>query len=265
MLPVLEECELPAVGTFTGSESVRRYSRFLFHTRTGYAAEVDKSLQHLGTASVRRVALVYPDNPFGHGVSALARAAAARHGVELVADVMHPAQGWDAAAIASTIAAAHPQAVLLYTAPQTAAEVAAAYRASQGHGLPGTWVLSVTSAAKLQELLGADARRIAVTQVMPQPTSMASRLAHSYRAVMREAGHTALSYESLEGYFTGRVIVEGLQRAGRQLTRASFVAALESMGDVRIDDMQLRYGTASHAGPSFVEVNIVGRQLALAA
>jgi branched-chain amino acid transport system substrate-binding protein len=265
MLPVLEECELPTVGTFTGSERVRRYSRFLFHTRSGYATEVNKCVQHLGSAGVRRVALVYPDNEFGHGVSALARDGAARCGVELAATVMHPAQQWDAGAIANEIASAHPQAVLLYTAPQTAADVAVAYRATQAHGLPGVWVLSVTSAAKLQELLGAEARRIAVTQVMPSPNSLSSRLAQAHRAAMQESGRTGLSYESVEGYLTGRVIVEGLTRAGRQLTRSGYIAALEGMADVRIEDMHVRYDAQAHHGPSFVEVNIVGRQLAMAA
>ena len=266
VLPLLEQYQLPLVGTITGAEFLRGHHRYLFHTRAGYGAEVRKILQHLGDAGLHRAAIVHQDNAFGNGVAAIAREVAPAHKVEIVRTLSHPIGQWNAEEIAASLAEAQPQAVLMFTATPTVVAIAKAYRASQSHALPSPWVLSVTSAPTLQEQLGADARRIAVTQVMPHPNAANSKLAQSYRALWR-AGQPALnmSYEAMEGYVTGRVVTEALRRAGKHLTRNAFIQALEAMGELKVDDLAVKYTPQQHTGPSFVEVSIVGRQLGAAA
>jgi branched-chain amino acid transport system substrate-binding protein len=261
-LPLLERYRLPMVGTLTGTESLRRYHRYLFHTRAGFGAEIRKILQHLGDAGILRVALVHQDTAFGEGAVEIARRSAGEYKVELTAVISHPLEHWDAGAIAARLAEVQPQAVLLFTAPDTVADIGKAYRAAQAHALPGPWVLSVSSVPVLQEQLGPDARRIAITQVMPHPTSTSSQLAQSYRSLMSSRAKAPnMSYEAMEGYLTGRIVTEALRRAGRHLTAESFIEALESAGELKIDDLPVKYSREAHSGPSFVEVSIVGRRL----
>jgi ABC-type branched-subunit amino acid transport system substrate-binding protein len=75
---------------------------------------------------------------------------------------------------------------------------------------------------------------------------------------MQAAGR-APSYGSMEGYVTARVMVEALRRAGKNLTRASLIAALENMNDVDLDGFNLNFSPGNHNGTAFVDLTIVGR------
>ncbi|MDO8264005.1 MAG: ABC transporter substrate-binding protein [Gallionella sp.] len=260
-MPLLEEFRLPTVGTLTGSESVRGFNRYLFHTRASYSAEIQKMIEHLETVGITRVAVVYQNNSFGRNVLAATQLSVKDKRVQLVALVAHPAKDWKITDIVEPLASAHPQAVIMFSASATVAEVVKGYRKITGKSIPTPWVLSVTSPAKLSELLGEDARGIAVMQIMPNPGSGVSRLSRRYRSEMGQNGVSPnLSYEALEGYVTGRIVVEALTRAGRNLTRETYIQALESMGDYKVDDLAIKYSPQSHAGPTFVDPSIMGHQ-----
>jgi branched-chain amino acid transport system substrate-binding protein len=260
-LPLLEEYKLPTVGALTGAESVRGYNRYLFHTRASYSTEVQKMIQHLDTVGITRVAVLYQDNNFGRNVLAAAQAAVKDKKVQLVAVVPHPVKDWKIADMVKPIAAAQPQAVMMLTAPTTVAEMIKGYRALSGQVIPSPWVLSVTTPAKLTELLEDAVRGIAITQVMPHPSSGVSRLSRKYRADMSQNGNTPnLTYEAMEGYVTGRIVVEALTRAGRNLTRENYIHALEGLGSYSVEDLPVKYSPQSHTGPTFVEPTIIGHQ-----
>jgi len=257
-MPLLEEYRLPAVGALTGADGARVYNRYLFHTRTAYSNEVEKMVEHLATIGIRRIAAVYQDNAFGKSTLAAAQKAAQRFQAQLMAEIPHPAENWDARGMAATLVKAAPQAVLLFTSPSTVADLMKQYKAQARAALPSPWVLSVTSVPKLSELLETDVRGIAITQVMPHPRGP-SRAARNFRSVMaRHGSGDNLSYEALEGFMTGRVIVEGLRRAGRNLTRDGYVRALEGFETQSLDELDYRYTASSHLGPSFVEVTLLG-------
>jgi branched-chain amino acid transport system substrate-binding protein len=55
------------------------------------------------------------------------------------------------------------------------------------------------------------------------------------------------------------VSVEGLRRAGRNLTRAGYIAALESMHDVDLGGFYISYSPTDHTGSEFVDLTIIGR------
>lgn len=119
----------------------------------------------------------------------------------------------------------------------------------------------MTSVPKLYELLNNEVRGIEMTQVMPHPRSGSSRAARPFREVMQKHGRKDnMAYEAVEGFMTGRVVVEALRRAGRNLTRASYVKALEGFGEIMFEELPYRHTPSSHLGPSFVEVTILGRE-----
>lgn len=259
-LPLLEQYQLPTVGTLTGADGVREHNKYLFHTRTGYSNEIAKMVEHLTTIGISRISAVYQDNAFGKSCIAAAEKAAKAYKAQLVASVAHPVDKWDASRMAEALEKAGPQAVLLFTSPATVADLMKNYKARTKISLPSPWVLSVTSVPKLYELLNNEMRGIAMTQVMPHPRSGSSRAARQFREVMQKHGRKDnMAYEAVEGFMTGRVVVEALRRAGRNLTRASYVKALEGFGDIKFDELPYRYTPSSHLGPSFVEVTILGQ------
>ena len=74
----------------------------------------------------------------------------------------------------------------------------------------------------------------------------------------RASGAT-VSYAAMEGYVSAQVMVEGLRRAGRKLTRDGFVHGLESMHHVDLGGILITYGPEDHSGSEFVELTMIGQ------
>ncbi len=259
--PLLEQYRLPTVGALTGADSARKHNPYLFFTRAGYSDEVGKMIEHLATISVRRIAIVYQASAFGESNLHAAQAAAAGRNLQIVAALEHAITGWDANDVSKKLFEAKPQAVLMFSPPATVADVLNTYRAAFGSGVPRPWVLSVTPPQKLVEGLGEYVRGVAMTQVMPHPSLATSRLASAYRQMWaRQRTEVNRSHEALEGYVTARVVVEALRRSGRDLTRAGYVRALESLGDFKVEDFRIPFSQTHHLGPSFVEVTMLSHK-----
>ena len=79
-----------------------------------------------------------------------------------------------------------------------------------------------------------------------------------YLRILREKNPAAVpSAFQLEGFVHAKLLVEGLRRAGRNLTTASFIKAMEDMGEIRFGRFAANYSPSSHNGSSYVELAIV--------
>jgi hypothetical protein len=63
----------------------------------------------------------------------------------------------------------------------------------------------------------------------------------------------------MEGFLVAKIFVEGLRRTGRNLTRESFIDAVEKMQDVDMGGFFVTYSPKSHAGSKFVDLTIITR------
>jgi branched-chain amino acid transport system substrate-binding protein len=106
--------------------------------------------------------------------------------------------------------------------------------------------------------LGADGVGVVVTSVVPFPWSQSIPAAKEYRAAMQKSGFTNLSFIGFEAFLNAKAMTEGLRRAGRDLTRPRFVAALESMKQVNLGGFEVGFSKSSHQGSRFVELTIIG-------
>jgi hypothetical protein len=106
--------------------------------------------------------------------------------------------------------------------------------------------------------LGREGVGLAVAQVMPYPWSVATPVVKEYQKAMTQAGHADLSFVSMEGYINAKVMVEALKRSGLNLTRASFVAAMENMGEVDLGGYTVGYGRDIRQGSKFVDITMIG-------
>ncbi len=70
---------------------------------------------------------------------------------------------------------------------------------------------------------------VVVTQVVPQPASQSTAVI-KYREALQQLGSADLpDFASLEAYIAANVLIEGLRRAGRELTPEKLVEALEGI------------------------------------
>jgi ABC-type branched-subunit amino acid transport system substrate-binding protein len=156
-----------------------------------------------------------------------------------------------------TINASEPDAVVMVGAYAACAEFIRQMR--QGGSGATFYNVSFVGSKALADALGPEGSGVAISQVVPFPWSTAVPVVNEYHQLAKKAGLTDYNFSAMEGFITAKVMVEGLRRAGRNLTREGLVSALESMHDVDLGGFYVGYSPSVHAGSKFVDLTIIGR------
>lgn len=252
---VLAERRVPLIGTSSGADSVQVHNPLVFHYKASYGRELARIATHLKTIGMQRVAIVYSPDPSGNEGRALAEAALKAEGLTPVAVASTKPE--DTARFKAGFAANPPQAIVLTA---LAAPGAAFFREFvQLPSRPQVFTWSIAGVEAIHKEVGEKIRGLVVSQIVPSPQSQASRIAVEYRQLMEAAKLPNGGYPGIEGYVAARILVEGLKRAGRDLTRDRLVEALRSIRgfDLGSGDI-VTFGPSDHVGRSFVELTMVG-------
>ena len=100
-----------------------------------------------------------------------------------------------------------------------------------------------------------------VTQVVPFPTDESLEIVQSYmEALSAYDGIASPGFVSLEGYLAGRLAIAGLEKCGRDVTRACFMDSLLGGGELDIDGFPLSYTNKStdNQGSDTVFLTVIG-------
>jgi branched-chain amino acid transport system substrate-binding protein len=261
IVPSAIKAGLPMVGPYTGALSIRRRElRGLFNIRASYADETDKLVEHLHTLNIRRLAVAHQDNAFGREVLAAAQLALARRGLKPMIVVSVKNDASDAAEAVAKIAALEegPQALLLGLAGKPTVETIR--HMSQKQRGVALYAPSVLASPSNLRTLGKDATGITVTQIVPFPLNATIPVVREYQAVATAAGEKEFSHLALEGFINAKVAAEGLRRAGRNLTRPAFIAAMEGMKPFDVGGMEISFGQGGASGGRLVELTMINAQ-----
>jgi ABC-type branched-subunit amino acid transport system substrate-binding protein len=250
---------VPFFAPFSGAMALREpFARNVFHVRASYNDETAAIVQQIHTTGLKRIAVVYNDDAYGKaGLDGVQRALKlpAGQGVSLVAQASVVRNTTDVKNAIDTVMAQKPDAVVVISAYQT---VAALVKGAQDQGYAGQFYnVSFVGTKALANELGKAGGGVIISQVMPYPYSGASPLVRDYQKLLKSEGITDFDYGSIEGYVAARVFVEGLKRAGRDLTREKFVSALESMGNYDVGGFNVNFSPTNHVGSKFVEMTII--------
>eukprot|EP01031_Cornospumella_fuschlensis_P014830 gene14830-18114_t len=156
---------------------------------------------------------------------------------------------------AQAIAKAQPQMVIMVLggiAPLFMKALRAAGGTSTVYGL------SISASPANITAMGESGRGMAFALVVPSPFSTKNELVRRYQIDMAASGWTDYSTPTLEGYANARVLAEGLRRAGKDVTRASLITALDSITGFNMGGMTVSFGGGNRVGGSFVDVGVVG-------
>lgn len=255
VLPLLAERQVPLVGVYGGSPSLRvQQHPYFFTTTASYRDEVLHMLRNQKTLQRERVALVYQNAAFGQLMRPVVDEAARELGMQVVARVPLEADGSNSVAAAASVAEARPQAVILMAFGPPIVPFIKAARQSVAAPL---YAISIANAKALIEAMGDDARGLAITQVIPPPWRSQDALVRDFSAASTRAG-TPADYEHFYGYLNLRILLEALKRAGRGVTPAKLVSTLEGMNRVDLGGYTLSFSAGNHHGSSYVDSTIVG-------
>jgi ABC-type branched-subunit amino acid transport system substrate-binding protein len=257
ILPLAEESRTIVFGPVTGATVFRnKVNPYLFHVRASYADEARRIVSHLQETSISRVSVVYQDDGLGKTLLAELQLAAAAAKIRIDAEVKIDPKAPDYAAAAAATERAQPQAVLLGTAGGTLTNYIKA--TLQTSIRPTFYGFSVANVDLIRRDLKEQARGIVLAQIMPPLRNTTIPVVAEYHKTLREKNPAAIpSAFQLEGFVHAKLLVEGLRRAGRNLSTASFIKAMEDAGEINFGRFTAKYSPSTHNGSSYVELAIV--------
>lgn len=259
LIPVAQKAGMPVLTPYTGAPSIRKKSsEGVFNLRASYADEVDRQVEHLFTLGTKKIAVAYQNNAFGKEFLAATIEAMTRRNLKPLVSVSVENSASDAAAAADRLLSTSPEAVMLGLAGKPAIEVIKSVNQHR-RGMQ-LFALSVLGTPTNLRALGADASGVVITQVVPFPMNSQMPVVREYQHAMTAAGFTDFSHLSLEGYINAKLVTEGLRRAGKSLTRAALVSALDGMRNYNLGGMEASFGQGAASGSRFVELTMVNSQ-----
>ncbi|QIL44146.1 ABC transporter substrate-binding protein [Acidovorax sp. HDW3] len=261
ILPLLakESPPLPLISPFTGADLIREPAiDHVFNIRASYGDEIDKLVQHLSTVGVPRIAVLWTDNAFGKDGLAGAHDAMKKRGQKIHADAAIAPDLSNLQQAVQKLSASEPNSIIMVTAGAPTVAFIKAYRKINR----GTrfYTLSVMGTQATLRALGEDGVGVVVTTVVPFPWSQSMPLAREYRQALEKNGFKDnVSFIGLEAYINAKVLVEGLRRAGKDLTRPRFIQAMESIKRLDIGGFEVDYGKGVRQGSKFVDLTYIGQ------
>ena len=252
-----EKAGVPLIAPLTGSDALReKPPANLFFLRASYGDEMELIVEHQATLGISRIALVYQDDPFGRAARRSFEAAMRRQRLAPVAIASVDPQAIDVAPALAEIGRSQPMAIVLGTTGKVSAILLKGL--GQGGQRPSIFGLSVLSPALLRSELKSGVGGIVMSQVVPSPWNTKYAIVRHYRAALAASANPAdIHHASIEGYIAGRVLIEGLRRAGKEPTRAGLLNALAGLRQFDLGDFVVDYGNRRHAGSSLVELTIL--------
>ncbi len=260
VLPLLVKANppVPLISPFTGADLLREPAlNHVFNIRASYGDEVEKLVQHLSTIGVPRISVLWMNNGFGKDGLTGARKSMDKRGLKLHSDAPIEADSSDVQKAVSTLSVSEPDAIIMITAGAPTVAFIKSYR--KVSRAARFYTTSVMGSQATIQALGQDGVGVVVTSVVPFPWSQSKSVVREYRELLKKAGMAeTVSFIGLEAYINTKVLVEGLRRAGRDLTRPSFIQAMESLQKFDVGGFEVDYGKGVRQGSHFVDLTIIG-------
>ncbi len=254
ILPLVEEAKVPVVGMFTGANALRDPThRYLINVRASYYQETGAAVKHLvDERKLSRIAVFYQYDAYGFDGLRGTEIALRPYGLVPVATGSYIRGTLEVEEGLEKIMAVHAQAVVMIGTYEPCTKF---IRMAKANGFsPVFYNVSFVGADELGRLLGEIDATIIVTQVVPPPEVFHSNPdlwgAKEYVKLLKQYyPQDRPNFVGLEGYINAKVLVEGLQRAGRDLDREGFINAIESIRriDLGIANL-LSFSPSDHQG-----------------
>lgn len=257
-MEVFSAAKVPLVGTISGAESLRApVNRYMFNVRASYANETESIINQLVSLGLKNIAVYYQNDGFGKSGLDGVNAALKKYKLAPSAIGSVERNSLDVSKAVEAIAKVTPQAVVMVTLYKPTAEFVRQMR-KVGQN-PQFMTLSPVGADLLVKEMGNDARGIGISQVMPYPWNDSNPLVREYRKLMSSVGKQGQSpYYGVEGYAMAKVMVEGIRRAGKDLTREKLATTLENLGSYDLGGYKVSYSPSDHNGSRFVDLTVIG-------
>jgi ABC-type branched-subunit amino acid transport system substrate-binding protein len=251
-LPLLEENQIPVVGFMTGAEFIQQpFHKYAFAVRAAYveemASQIDRIWRDLGP---KKIAVIHQTQTGGSPIERATEAALKKHDAKPVAVAAFPHNTVDVDAAIKTAQISRPDIVVL-TGPYTPlAEIVK--RCHAAGWSPLFMTSSMVGTEEFVQAAGKDADGTLISQILPPFNRIDLPTVVLYNQLLKKYfPREKPNFVSFEGFVDAMVMCEGLKLAGKELSRAKLVSALESIKDRDMGlgpNLKLNYGPHRHQG-----------------
>jgi ABC-type branched-subunit amino acid transport system substrate-binding protein len=230
----------------------------VYFTRTTYAEEARRIIEHFRGTGISNFAIVYTPDDFGRSFRAVLVDSLKNNGLAALSDTAIPADSQAMAAVAARVVAKRPQVVVLLTDTLPAAAFIKAYRELDlGAVLVGT---SLINARALLELAGINiAHGVVLTQVVPNPEKHDQPLLAEHARLLKQFLDEPPTHATLEGFIAAKTLVLALRGAGKSARRADIARAVKALRRADIGGPKIDFSADDNRGYAFVEVTFLRR------
>jgi len=258
-IPLITKEKIPTVASSSPTEkTIEPFNRYIFSTLNPdkylFATGLEYVLFELKLKNPK-VAMFYQDDEFGMGCYNGLKRAAENYKVDIVAAESYKKDEVDFSSQLSNIKKANPDAVFLGTIPSSTGSFL--LEAQKVNWKPIYFISSAGSDAKSIEIAGEAIKTAyglhSTAQEHDDVTGMQElkKISQKYRPDIKSyTAHYIWTWVGME------IAVEGLRRAGRNLTREKFVAAIESIRNYDTKGLSgpITFGPDKRKGNDYVKI-----------
>jgi ABC-type branched-subunit amino acid transport system substrate-binding protein len=259
-VPMAQEEKIPVVGLFTGAQMLYEpLKHYVINVRASYYDETREQVDKLWELNIHKIGVLYQDDAFGKAVLDGVKLALQKHNATPVGLGTFARGSLDIDAGLKEVMAARPQAVVV-VGPYS--PVATVVKKAHAQGWrPQFLTVSFVGTEEFIKEAGSDAEGTIITQVIPPYDRTDYPTVAQYRnALAKYYPNMPPSFVSFEGFVDAMVVVEGLKRAGKDVTREKFISSIESIHEMNIGlgpKLVLNFGPNDHKGFDSVYPTIV--------
>lgn len=255
-IPIAEAAKVPMIFPQVGPAfAYDQKHKYVFTIRATYQAEARIAVEQATRLGLTRIAILQSDDTFGRDAIKGAEAAMLAAKIVPVAVEKFDNKTSEVSTAIDAFVKAKPQAVLLIASAKGASNL---IRGARLKGLNAQFItLSNTSSRAFVEDMGEAGRGVGIMQIVPNPLR-GTALAADFMKLIATKAENKPSHAALQGYLSARVLVEAIQKSGKNPTRDKLITALETI-NVDYAGFRIKFSPTDHHGSDFVELSIVGK------
>jgi branched-chain amino acid transport system substrate-binding protein len=249
---------LPYIAAVSGGKELRSGSLpKIYNMRASHDDEIESVVRHMQQIGMERISLVFEYNSDGWEVRDALIASLKLQGQKSasLSSIDHEGSDFSLQSAVATILAGNPQAILL------GADFLASSRfviASRKAGFTGSfYTLSTVGGTALIEALGPLAAGLSVTQVVPFPWTLSTKIGREFQAFCKR-NTIEPSFASMEAYLASNLVVSALKRM-REPTTANLAIALEGLPMQDFGGYQGTFYSKARRTPEHVDLTVYSR------
>jgi branched-chain amino acid transport system substrate-binding protein len=250
VMDYLIQNNVPHVGPATGSSAMAvPLKKNVYAIQINYLTEATLLTQYaLDKLASKKIAVFYQNDSFGQEGLDAVNAESKKRGLPQATGVSYEAADTNFAAQALKLQTSGADAVIIWAVPKPGASVIA--EMTKIGYQPKLLASAVINDPSIFQLAGPGIEGLAIPAWIPAYDDLTNPKIVEYQAFMKKyAPNEQIGGFSLSGYCEAMVLAEGLKRAGKNLTRETFLQAMDQMQNYAGSPLpNVSYSPTDHAG-----------------